>query len=277
MGNRIWLYGDSYAEDAEQSLKWLNKDTLDFDVLHNQWHRIIQRELNMEVVNNGACGTGLDYMYHVWAETRPHIRSGDVLIFAITERRRTWLIEQYPNVSVSWQMFEPGYEMSWIPRKQLQAAKAYHEHLYHGKERPALLNNFLWSVEGVVTNRNVRALFMPCFDDSVELIAPQKQQFSRDMHFADGHLFTISTGEFTEDVNATGWFDGRANHMSTRNHKVLAERIVKWYRTGADVNLKHGFHTNFYDRHMIDNPPPGTVGTRDPDYLRRMRKTFIPE
>jgi hypothetical protein len=77
-------------------------------------------------------------------------------------------------------------------------------------------------------------------------------------HDISGVAGTLSNASFNEfDSEETmGLFyaktaDSRYNHFTERNHKALADKVVKYFTAGEMVDLTTGFETSIYTKNNI--------------------------
>lgn len=240
--NTLWVLGDSFSEDATTT-GYHQHSQLNNNVIEHQWHRLVAKELNMNLVNCGLSGSGLDYMYTAFYKIRPQIREGDIIVISMTDLARTWLFENARNsVPRMLEDFpEPG-----LTKQQIEAGKMFYIHLQHEKGRVALLKCFLWSLDYLT---NVRSLLLPVTDYTGWILEKLhlSNEFSN-IHSARGNLHEISSGEYnTKDIP---WLDPRPNHLMPKNHMVLYQKILKWYHDGSSVDLRLGFHRGIITNHQ---------------------------
>lgn len=233
MSQRIWIFGDSFANDHYKG---------DPVLLEQQWHRIIGRELDMLVENRARSGTSLDWLYYQWHQTAPRIDQKDVVIIAVTSTNRRWLLKDQPHFSSPISLANGVYDQH-IGRNEKQALEQYFRYLHHDLMVPALIRNWLYSLQCIAREKSLRVLLLPAFDTTHQMIA-DAGDLGSEVALAQGDLMSVSQAEYLPHLQGRVIFDqdGRNNHLLPVNHRVLVDKIKQWYSSAAAPDLKQGFH-----------------------------------
>ena len=238
----LWVFGDSFGETC----RWATED-----LKQTQWHHLLVRETGMLLENRALSGTSLEWLYYRWSTSKPFIKSGDVIIATITNTGRRWLIEDHPEMSGPWS-FDRGIFDDRLPREKLKAMSMYFHHLMHDKCVPVLLENWMYNLQAFSIEHGCPVLILPVAESSKKALT-LIDRFQK-IHIAQGWLSAPSTNEAVESLrSATVIQEGRFNHFSTPNHRVLCDKILSWIKEGHTVDLTYGFHENLIDK-LVTEP-----------------------
>jgi hypothetical protein len=79
----------------------------------------------------------------------------------------------------------------------------------------------------------------------------QEAETHAGMSWAQGTLFDIQANEFQDPETTThDYFRGvdcRYNHLSLRNHKIMADKVVDYFENSEALDLSTGFHKGFIE------------------------------
>ena len=71
-----------------------------------------------------------------------------------------------------------------------------------------------------------------------------------------GNLCEASGTEFNNEKTAIAYYDKtgdlRFNHFSEVNHKILADKIIEFFKTGKTVDLTTGFKTSIITKEILE-------------------------
>jgi hypothetical protein len=88
--------------------------------------------------------------------------------------------------------------------------------------------------------QNIRCLVLPGFHNVAGV---------------EGTMFKTSSYEFDSEETAAIYraetSDLRYNHFSEVNHKILADKVLKFFNTGETVDLTSDFKTGMYTKDTI--------------------------
>jgi hypothetical protein len=79
-----------------------------------------------------------------------------------------------------------------------------------------------------IRNRCASALVLPCFDKSITF-DPQTRRSLISAFITENNVF--------QDVWNRGHWDIRRNHMTEANHRILAQQLIDYYRSGQPPSL----------------------------------------
>jgi len=214
MIEKVWVFGDSFAVFDKFYVKLVT------------YHSIITESLQIPVESLGADGSSFEYCVHTFLETVEHIEPNHLLIFFITDRKRTWFVKDNP-----WQAYPHALRIldakffdEWWVEKPL--------HVEHITEK--IFFNY---VDQLTKNFEKAPIFIQNF-----LHSPYN--FPKSLNVANGTIYEISKDEYTKRLDQHT--DIRANHLSEINHKVLATKFID-YIQGREktVDLTSGFASKF--------------------------------
>lgn len=247
----LWVFGDSFAENHVHS--YVNGRDY---ILEQQWHRVVAYELGFDYQNFGLGGSSLDYTYYEWHCNRKSISPGDLVIAVTTGLDRRWLIKDQPRVYTIPYTFYNRFDNTILDRKTIKSIDYYYRYLDHGSVVEANLYNWLCSINHVAANK-IKVLILPVFSNTFDLYKTWCFDFSH-ISFANGTLQNINYKEHDHQMVQQKQIDivsdGRCNHLSIPNHKVLADKILAWYQRDQTVDLFDGFFQDIIKDEISDEP-----------------------
>lgn len=242
----LWIFGDSFAHDRQDGRP---------AILEQQWHRLLGKELGFDIENSALSGAGLDYVYDRWYHKKDLIKADDLVIVAATDMNRRWVFQDHPECSNPVNLFQGTYDR-WVEPHRIKAARNYFKVLDHEGASRANFYNWLCALDKKASEDHVRVLILPCFSDSADLLNSWKDQF-KSLYIAKGDLCEISNGEHIESlkIGQTVWLfqDGRCNHMSPPNHRLLFSKILDWVRSGTEIDIPQGIYTDLIKESDFDD------------------------
>ena len=216
----LWCFGDSYITSK-----------------NNNWTSEIATYLECDEKNFGICGSSLEFMYSMFDQAT--FDDNDYVIIVLTEINRRYFFPQYPDVSTP---TLPDSVLSKVSRLERKAMNQYFIHLNNDSVHKANLKNFLYHVQYVTERKNLTTIVFNCFSD-YEFINNTNYP---NLVLVPGTLFSISAGE----IENSPWFyqkfgnmDIRANHLCLTNHRILADKVINYYKTQTPIVLD-GFVTD---------------------------------
>ena len=230
----LWLFGDSFsAPHHPQSRAWYDQ---------------VCGQTGLAVENHSQPGTAQDHTVRSMALALAEIKPQDRVIITLTHPNRFWYSLEHPSLSNHHIMALNDQ----LGRDHYQAIELYCRYL----QRPDL--DLQWQAQRVawfsvqaqrLALRDI--LILQCFPGArLDCEAPNIQ-------WAKGDLFTVSQREFKDsDPKADGMFhgiDARYNHLSGRNHDILAQRIIQWLEHDTPVDLTEGYHERFLDQQLLED------------------------
>lgn len=225
MTSRLWVFGDSFAEE-NSSL--------------SQWHWIVAQKLNMRNVNTALAGTSIDWVYHRWNKSHKKFLPDDLVIIVLTDPTRRWMFKDHPQTTF---VSSIEYNKSLDPDRK-KAFLNYYRYLYDGFLEEVHLTYWLLSV----SQSPCPVLILPAFFDTMEILKKVEYESSK-IGIARGYLHQISINEHVENLRSREIeHDGRYNHITIPNHQILAQKIIDWYQDKQPVDLETGFLENLIDK-----------------------------
>jgi hypothetical protein len=250
----LYVFGDSFASietDPTTSIK------IKEQLVAKAWSSFLSKKLGVELKNFGISGSSLEYTYYKFYQVRADLKEDDVVVIVLTDSLRKWIIQDRPGTS-SLMTFETH---SNIHPKLKKYAQWYFVNVLRAEIEETHLHNFLYAVHVTTAHLKVKPLFICAFDkksrgewtvdaDTVDRIHVN--------NFAIGSLWEISSHEIEHDSNEIAVHTNvkkefRLNHLSDRQHPILADKILNYINDGTTVDLTVGFVKNIYKKQDLVN------------------------
>lgn len=224
--NNLWSFGDSYTEIYPQ------------DTHNEQYLNNIAKQLNITHQSLGLSGTSLSYTSYCFNTVRHNIEDNDYVVIVLTNLFRRWFFEKKPKDAAL---------NKTIKRYHREAMKTYNLYLNNPRENETALLDFLYHLNYISEERNLKTLILYGFVDTMNYIQPKEYNFEY-IHFANGLLDDIQRKEFKQGVY-NEWTklpidtigDSRLNHMLKTNHSILADKIVDHFTNNTTIDLNTDF------------------------------------
>jgi len=245
----IWAYGDSFVADY----KCLNQ----FKPMHQErgikpWVEATAEKLNQTVVNHALQGSSPDYMYHMFRNDRDLIQNNDILIIGITSLSRRWFLKDNPYSTII-------TDHRVVDDKSddfRNAVKYYLLYLEHAELYETYCIDFLYNIDNITKEKNLHTIVLPIMYNEFTWLSTYKDKFKH-FYWADYPLTHISLEEYDIDfyhkIVDTFICDGKINHLTWSNHKILADKIVDNITNKTPLNIEHGFVKNIITFDTINN------------------------
>lgn len=245
--SKIWIFGDSYG--ADYSNRYYSDDKK--AITEHQWHLLLSKSLNTEVVNLSMSGCGLDWIMRAWHDNRDLIEKGDSVVIIVTNTERRWLFEDKPYITIIPNILN-GLAQE-VSKKQVKAVRYYAEHLHHAGSVAVNFKNWLYNIADLINTRGCKVLFIPAFNCSRDLL---RETAFDSMYVAKGCLSIASFNEYSASIrkNMINVLDGRCGHLSPANHYVLAKKIEDFLVNDVPVDLNDGFCQEFITEKNFHSP-----------------------
>lgn len=206
----------------------------------------------VEVVNDSFSGVAQDFCWATMQTWEGLVQPEDYVIVSLTHPSRYWYIHEKPdlsNLQIIDMDLHAGPEM----------ARAI-EHYVRYIQRPSLdsvqlISRLGWLAYMVAgSNKWRRPLMLQGF----EQLLHQAENY-RELNFAKGDLYTVQCQEFEDPTSSPTerYFYGtdyRYNHLSLRNHKVMAEKVFTALIEDRQLDLTAGFHQGFITEAAVEDP-----------------------
>lgn len=232
---RLIIVGDSFsvapmeAEDATET-----------------WPQQAADRLGLELWNLSQHGVAQDWCFQqlrAGFHALDGITDQDRIIVVLTHPNRFWFLEKYPNLSNSHILGIDKY----VSKEQNRAIQGFMQHI----QRPQLdtlqmVMRLGWLAGQVARLKLPPPLMIRAFGMNVQEAAAYPE-----MYWSQGTLFDIQTDEFQNPETTThDYFRGvdcRYNHLSLRNHKIMADKVVDYFKNNVPLDLSTGFHKGFIE------------------------------
>lgn len=228
----IWTFGDSFSRH--------------FKFLPDTWVERVASTLDQKVKSFSKPVTSLEYAFDAFNRSRKYINENDVIIVTLTNIDRRWFFKNIP-LRVALQ-----YE-----GEELRAYQQYTKYLTNFDIQKTYLLNFLYNLNAFSKNKHtiVMGNFMEYekYLDSVSKDLPN-------IHVAKGPLSFVSDREWKREIIEHApieWFmkfDRRLNHLSRRNHLLLADKIIDNIKNKTPIDLNTGLATEFLTEALFNDP-----------------------
>ena len=214
----LWIFGDSFGADYR----------VDYS-----WHEQLGNKLGCTVANTALPGVDNTWIVNQFQKYMEQMQEDDYVITLLTDPRRFWLFEKVPNLS-NWYSIDKGY---WgkaeeaVTRSEAKAAKEFTKYLWHESIATTIHEMAQYYVMSHPNSRVIQNFF------PIDGIKGSMIDISRNEHVGDSIEEKFSNA-FLEDE--------RANHMSSENHTIFAEKMHRWITNPGEIlDLSTGFKENF--------------------------------
>jgi hypothetical protein len=240
----LYIFGDSFSvPDAHKNEVIGPNGLVTFMPLEKNWTRIVSESIigNDNHVNDAVLGCSNEYILHTLRTRESSFKSGDCVIVQLTSYYREWFFEDKPGmanfINAKW---VPGVH---VTKEQAKALEMYQRHLYSDHRLllhyDAILDSITFRTM-LYGQQGIRCLILPGFHTVAGV---------------EGTMFKTSSSEFDSEETAAKYraetSDLRYNHFSEVNHKILADKVIKFFNTGDTVNLTTEFNTSMYTKDNI--------------------------
>jgi hypothetical protein len=240
----LYIFGDSFSvPDAHKNEVMGPKGLVTFMPLEKNWTRIVSESIigNDNHINDAMLGCSNEYILHTLRTHESSFKSGDRVIVQLTSYYREWFFEDKPGmanfINAKW---VPGVH---VTKEQAKALEMYQRYLYSDHRLllhyDAILDAITFRTK-LYGQQGIRCLILPGFHTVAGV---------------EGTLFKASGSEFDSEETAAKYraetSDLRYNHFSEVNHKILADKVIKFFDTGDLVDLTTGFKTGMYTKDNI--------------------------
>jgi hypothetical protein len=237
----LYIFGDSFSTPHEHKSEVIGPNGIvSFLPLEKNWTSIVSEELtgSRNHVNESVLGCANEFIFHKLTERESSFKSGDYVIVQLTSYYREWFFEDKPHMGnyIS-AKFEPGVHAS---KEVTEALEMYKKYLYSDHR---LIIHYIAMRDAIILRTkllaeiNVRFLIIPGFHN---------------IRGVEGTMFDASNTEFDCKETADAFYnktsDNRYNHFSENNHKILANKIINFFKNGNTVDLTAGFETSIYNK-----------------------------
>lgn len=121
------------------------------------------------------------------------------------------------------------------------------------------LLKFLVDVDHKTFMLGLKTIIFFIFDNVRQTVADKLHLFTH-IHFPQGLITDVAMNEWKKDfIEKEGreWLitsDVRVNHLTKRNHYVLAEKILHYLKYGLQIDFTYGFYTEILDKEVMSDP-----------------------
>lgn len=249
--NKIWFLGDSYVATSW----WLEKHG------KKSWTNMVTEAFPEYAHENLAlAGSSLDFLYFTYERSREYFKSGDIVIMSLTNIERIFLRDD--TVDTVRFLRSTGIA-SYVKGKYIKNSEKnpiimpedhpwydyFVSDLFNPKAHKAKVNLFLNSLQYDAMTKGIKIIVLP-IAHFPSLDREDKDQLAIGETNRDMHLCRVSRKQmevkFNED-DMSGYYMrpecreydmGLANHLTTKNNEILANKIIKNIKTDEPIDLK---------------------------------------
>lgn len=219
--SKLWIFGDSFSMPQPLDSEFV------------PWSVQLAANLGVESSNNYAMpGVSNDYIFYRLAESINETDEGDYIVIQTTNQHRQWFFKDPVLSNYCIRDID-----KYISKEQATALKEYISHLQNDELDNVRFIQFRLALERIVTLiQHAKFLILPGFHLC---------------HGVEGSLIQVCDEEFETLDDIPGYYnnndgkDPRINHLSVNNHKILADKITKFFNTGELIDLTTGFEKHF--------------------------------
>tara|TARA_B110000503_G_C7004302_1_gene352891 strand:+ start:111 stop:815 length:705 start_codon:yes stop_codon:yes gene_type:complete len=233
----LYIFGDSFSVSKEYFLTTPiyknNKEKIDNTGLES-WIDIVAANLGKEVNNQATIGASNEWIMNLFfnGDTN-NFKDDDYIIIQLSSTNRRWFFPDRPHLG----NFHTTVLGDAVSDKEKVAIDYYVKYLWNQHADSVNLNILLLALQHISHIINCRMLILPGFEDIGGVTGKLN-----DVCFGE---FDNRDGKIKEFYN-TNLGDLRLNHLSPINHKILGEKVSKFFINGTGVDLTTDFHKNIY-------------------------------
>ena len=221
----LWIFGDSYSIETQEQDKQLQNH---YD---ENWIDYVSNGLkDQDVRVYSQHGASNDFIFDGLLQYANDFKSGDYAVVQLTAPSRKWFFEDDPQLSNIVQ--SDGYPHKW----QKKAVDSYLANLQNDRLDNIQYTAYIYAINFITSMRqDVRMVVLPGFAPVPGVI---------------GNLTTnICNHELSnpeEFFKTNNRCDPRLNHMSPKNHKILGDKILDYFKNNTVIDLTKDFIGNIY-------------------------------
>lgn len=222
----IWFFGDSYSTPPEK-----DSNLWQFKI---NWMSQLASNLNTDAKYVSSCGVANEWILHNFIENQINFKENDYVIVQTTTSHRRWFFEDRPHLG----NFYGSNIVKNISKEENNSIKKYLEFLYHEKQDKIFYKSTIYSLLYLAEKMpNVKILILPGAHGCPGVIG----DLTNDV--CDKEFSSIdSRNKFYKKHN----HDPRPNHISEKNHEILAAKITEYFNYHKPLDLTTGFQYNIY-------------------------------
>lgn len=221
----LWSFGDSFS---------VHRSLIDNPPNYNLWLELVCKNLKLDYYESHAdWGVSNDWIYDKFDSFSNNFKPGDFIIIQLTSIDRQWFFADKPHYS---NYYAKGIAEE-ISKDQYEAIKMYITYLKRNKIDSMRYDLLVKALERISQLLNyTRILIIPGFSP---------------IQSCKGTLVEVSESEFKSKLDMQDFYDRnkgkdtRPNHLSEKNHFILAEKVTKFLTHGHRLNLTTDFKEGF--------------------------------
>tara|TARA_B100001057_G_scaffold125036_1_gene123726 strand:+ start:389 stop:1066 length:678 start_codon:yes stop_codon:yes gene_type:complete len=219
--SKLWIFGDSFVSP-------LNKN-YDKDYYPDwTWTKQLAYKLQSDLKIAALPGISNQWISKEVTKHYDQMQPGDFVVVVTTQQNRTWLIKDHPEFS---NIFANSHHFDkFLTKKQCSAVNSYIEQF---AEQHDFISNihYEWFLSWIRTKLSSKVMLclLPGFGTTTS-------------HDITGKicLSVVEKNEFAQ-LQDKPMFDKRINHLSEHNHKILADKVYKFFKENEKIDLSTEF------------------------------------
>jgi len=233
--DRIFMFGDSYGALEKRHIL---KDGKLLPILddHDTWIKLLVKDINpKEFFSYCMSGSGPHYMFQKFTEHEHLFNDRDLIVLIFSEQQRILFDENIPttqNIRYSWDTKEPRlYKVNMSNvlnffEKKFDDIKTFYNTLIDEIEHQNIKN--LCYFKKLSIDKKINFLIIYSFNDYKNVKVQQKLDFDN-FYIFEEYLSNVSENEIIglENLLSLNFKDFRTNHLSSNNHKILSDNLIK--------------------------------------------------
>ena len=223
----IWFFGDSYSTPpVKDSNLWQYKIN---------WMSQLASNLSTDAKYVSSYGVANEWILHNFIENQINFKDNDYIIVQTTSSHRRWFFEDRPQLG---NFYGSNIEQH-IRKEENNSLKKYLEFLYHEKQDTIFYKSTIYSLFYLAGKMsNVKIFILP----GAHGCPGVNGDLTNDV--CDREFSSIDCrNKFYKKYNC----DPRPNHMSEKNHEILATKITEYFNNNKQLDLSSGFQYNIYN------------------------------
>lgn len=239
---KIMIFGDSYAADTDRAKSW------------TQW---VAEEFPTYTLQNFALpASSLDYLYFTYEKWRADLKANDIVIMTLTALERIFLrdptIHNHPRFMTAHQI-TPAKSGRTPDPGEGKPQEYFLGDMFNRDAHGAMMNVFLNALQYDAITKDITVVVIPIGGDNY-INREDKEHIEiamcgEDPGSADSGLTGVTKRQMEAMFNLKGKFwherkecweqdNKHANHLTPRNNKVLANKVIRNIRTKEPIDLR---------------------------------------
>jgi hypothetical protein len=218
------------------------------------WQLSVASTLKRDLVSIAENGASSNWLLSKVLYVESEINEDDLVILIVPYWERMCIWPQSPDLTSLACLDSLGkHELSnakWEPytKQERQAFESYFLYLKNDEFIRSIYVALMHWINSIGSRLKHKPLILFGFESEYSTT------LLNNCNVASGCLFDIAIKEFksidiwNQIIENTPFVDPRINHLSERNHTILAEKLIEYYTHGTVPDLTHGFYQFFIEK-----------------------------